>query len=90
MRRVVVTGMGAITPMGLNVKEYFDNIKAGNHDLPPFPNLTLLSIKLMWQQKSKDLLQKNTWILMAAKRMEPFPNMQWQQQKRPGNRQDLI
>ena len=27
-RRVVVTGMGAITPMGLNVKEYFDNIKA--------------------------------------------------------------
>ena len=31
MRRVVVTGMGAITPLGLNVKEYFDNIKAGNH-----------------------------------------------------------
>ena len=31
MRRVVVTGMGAITPMGLNVKEYFDNIKSGNH-----------------------------------------------------------
>ena len=31
MRRVVVTGMGAITPLGLNVKEYFDNIKVGNH-----------------------------------------------------------
>ena len=33
MRRVVVTGMGAITPLGLNVKEYFDNIKAGNHGI---------------------------------------------------------
>ena len=31
MRRVVVTGRGAITPMGLNVKEYFETIKAGNH-----------------------------------------------------------
>ena len=31
MRRVVVTGMGAITPLGLNVKDFFENIKAGNH-----------------------------------------------------------
>ena len=28
-RRVVVTGMGAITPIGNNVKEFFENIKAG-------------------------------------------------------------
>ena len=33
MRRVVVTGMGAITPMGLNVKEYFDKISQMK---PPF------------------------------------------------------
>ena len=31
MRRVVVTGMGAITPLGLNVQTFFENIKAGNH-----------------------------------------------------------
>ncbi|MDE6129672.1 MAG: beta-ketoacyl-[acyl-carrier-protein] synthase II, partial [Lachnospiraceae bacterium] len=30
-RRVVVTGMGAITPIGLNVKDFFDAVKAGRH-----------------------------------------------------------
>ena len=28
-RRVVVTGMGALTPIGLNVKEFWDNSLAG-------------------------------------------------------------
>lgn len=28
-RRVVVTGMGAITPIGNNVKEFFDNVQGG-------------------------------------------------------------
>ena len=29
MRRVVVTGMGALTPIGNNLSEYWNNIKAG-------------------------------------------------------------
>ena len=29
MRRVVVTGMGAITPIGLSVEEYWNGIKEG-------------------------------------------------------------
>ena len=28
-RRVVVTGMGAITPIGLNVEDFWKNVKAG-------------------------------------------------------------
>ena len=27
--RVVITGMGAITPIGNNVEDFFDNVKAG-------------------------------------------------------------
>ena len=27
--RVVVTGLGAVTPIGNNVKEFFENVKAG-------------------------------------------------------------
>ena len=51
MRRVVVTGMGAITPLGLNVKEYFDNIKAGNHGFGIIPSLMLQNTKHTWLQK---------------------------------------
>ena len=29
MRRVVVTGMGAVTPIGLNVEEYWNSLKEG-------------------------------------------------------------
>ena len=29
MRRVVITGMGAITPLGLNVEEYWQGLKEG-------------------------------------------------------------
>jgi 3-oxoacyl-(acyl-carrier-protein) synthase len=28
--RVVVTGMGAVTPIGNSVEEFFDNVKRGN------------------------------------------------------------
>ena len=29
MRRVVITGMGAITPIGLNVQDFWEGLKAG-------------------------------------------------------------
>ena len=29
MKRVVVTGMGAITPIGLNIEEFWDGLKNG-------------------------------------------------------------
>lgn len=30
MKRVVVTGLGAITPLGNNVSEFWDNLVKGN------------------------------------------------------------
>ena len=35
MRRVVVTGMGAITPIGLNVEEFWKGIHAGQIGFGP-------------------------------------------------------
>ena len=34
-RRVVVTGMGVITPVGLNVDDLFQSIKEGKHGFGP-------------------------------------------------------
>ena len=87
MRRVVVTGMGAITPMGLNVKEYFDNIKAGNHGFTTISKFDASEYKAHVAAEVKGFVAKEYMDFKAAK---SFPNMQWQQQKRPWNRQDLI
>ncbi len=35
IRRVVVTGMGAITPIGLNVEEFWAGIKANKIGFAP-------------------------------------------------------
>ena len=34
-RRVVITGMGAVTPVGLNVNDMWDSIKSGKHGIKP-------------------------------------------------------
>ncbi|MFZ9823864.1 MAG: beta-ketoacyl synthase N-terminal-like domain-containing protein, partial [Gemmataceae bacterium] len=34
-KRIVITGMGAITPLGHNVREMFDNLIAGKSGIGP-------------------------------------------------------
>ena len=72
MRRVVVTGMGAITPMGLNVKEYFDNIKAGNHGFTTISKFDASEYKAHVAAEVKGFVAKEYMDFKAAKRMEPF------------------
>lgn len=72
MRRVVVTGMGAITPMGLNVKEYFDNIKAGNHGFTTISQFDSSEYKAHVAAEVKGFVAKEYMDFKAAKRMEPF------------------
>ena len=31
LKRVVVTGLGALTPIGNNIQEYWDALKSGKH-----------------------------------------------------------
>ena len=72
MRRVVVTGMGAITPIGLTVDEYWDSLKAGRIG---FGEITYFDpadykVKVAAQVKGFDPL--NYMDRKAAKRMEAF------------------
>ncbi len=72
MNRVVVTGMGAITPIGLTVDEYWDSLKAGRTG---FGEITYFDpadykVKVAAQVKGFDPL--NYMDRKAAKRMEDF------------------
>lgn len=63
MRRVVVTGMGAITPIGLSVEEFWKGIHAGQIGFGHITSLMQVNIKHILRQKSKVLSEKSIWIL---------------------------
>ncbi len=72
MRRVVVTGMGAITPLGLDVETYFENIKAGNHGFGPITKFDASKFKTKLDAEVKGFEGKDYMDFKAAKRMELF------------------
>ena len=72
MRRVVVTGMGAITPMGLNVEEFFENVKAGNHGFGMITRFDASEYKAKVAAEVKGFVGKNYMDFKSAKRMELF------------------
>ena len=90
MRRVVVTGMGAITPLGLNVKEYFEHIKAGDHGFGIISRFDASEYKAHVAAEVKGFSAKEFMDFKAAKRMELFPSMQWQRLRKLWSRQDWI
>ena len=63
MNRVVVTGLGAITPLGHTVSEYWDKLKKGASGLGPVtlveqsPDLQPLTQKVVAEVKNFDPLK---------------------------------
>lgn len=71
-RRVVVTGMGAITPIGNNVNEFFDNVQAGvcGIDFINTFDTEIFAAKLAAQVKNFD--PKAFMEAKEARRMDRF------------------
>lgn len=74
-RRVVVTGMGAVTPIGLNVKDFFASVKAGKHGFGTITRFDSTDHKCHIAAELKDFDAKNYMDFKAAKRMESFSQM---------------
>lgn len=72
MRRVVVTGMGAITPIGLNVEEYWSGIKSGKTGFAEISYFDTTEYKVHVAAEVKDFVAKDHMDPKAAKRMEKF------------------
>lgn len=71
-RRVVVTGMGAITPVGLNVEEFWQSLKDGKHGFATITRFDSSDYKAHVAAEVKGFEGKDYMDFKAAKRMELF------------------
>lgn len=71
-KRVVVTGMGAITPIGLSVEEFFTSVKEGKIGFAPITRFDTSEYKCHIAAEVKGFEGKNYMDFKAAKRMELF------------------
>ncbi len=71
-RRVVVTGMGAITPIGLGVEEFWNGVKQGKTGFGEITKFDASEYKCKIAAEVKDFDAKEYMDFKAAKRMELF------------------
>ncbi len=71
-RRVVVTGMGAITPIGLSVEEFWNGVKEGKTGFGEITKFDASEYKCKLAAEVKGFEGKNYMDFKAAKRMELF------------------
>ena len=71
-RRVVITGLGAITPIGLGVENFWEGIKASKIGFGPITKFDASEYKCKLAAEVKDFEGKNYMDPKAAKRMELF------------------
>lgn len=72
MRRVVVTGMGAVTPIGLNVNEFWNGIKESKVGIGPITRFDASDFKVKIAAEVKGFAAKDYMDPKTAKRMELF------------------
>ena len=72
MKRVVVTGMGAITPIGLGVENYWEGIKEGKIGFGPITKFDTTEYKAKLAAEVKDFNAKDYMDPKSARRMELF------------------
>ncbi len=71
-RRVVITGMGAITPVGNSVDEYWESLKAGRVGIGPITYFDTTDYKAKLAAEVKGFNAKDYMDAKAARRMEAF------------------
>lgn len=71
-RRVVITGLGAVTPIGNTVEEFWANVKAGTVGIGEITKFDTTDYKVKIAAEVKDFVPKEHMDFKAAKRMETF------------------
>ena len=71
-RRVVVTGLGAVTPIGNTVEEFWNGIREGKVGIGPITKFDVSDYKVQIAAEVKGFVAKERMDFKAAKRMELF------------------
>lgn len=71
-RRVVITGMGAITPIGNNLDEYWNGLLIGKNGAAPITKFDAAGFNTQFACEVKNFDPKDFIDVKAIKRMDPF------------------
>ncbi|MDH5784377.1 MAG: beta-ketoacyl-ACP synthase II [Chromatiales bacterium] len=71
-RRVVITGMGMVSPVGLTVKESWENILAGKSGIAPITHFDTTGFSTIFGGSVKDFDVTSYISAKDAKKMDPF------------------
>ena len=71
-RRVVITGLGAITPIGNNVEEFWDGIKSGRCGIDKIKNFDTSNFKVKIAGEVKNYNPEDYFDRRSARRLDKY------------------
>lgn len=71
-RRVVITGMGVVTPVGNNINDFWESIKNGKHGIAPITHFDTSDSKIKIAAEVKNFEPENVIDKKEIRRLEPF------------------
>lgn len=75
-RRVVVTGLGAVTPVGNTVEEFWSSVREGKVGIGPITKFDTSEYKVKLAAEVKGFSAKSGWISKQRSEWSRSPSMQ--------------
>ncbi|HOZ88293.1 MAG TPA: beta-ketoacyl synthase N-terminal-like domain-containing protein, partial [Bacteroidia bacterium] len=72
MKRVVITGLGAITPLGNSVSEFWDGIVVGKSAAAPITKFDAAKFKTQFASEVKNFSPENYFDKKEARKYDLF------------------
>ncbi|MBQ7707777.1 MAG: beta-ketoacyl-ACP synthase II [Lachnospiraceae bacterium] len=72
MRRVVITGLGAVTPVGNNIKDMWESVKSGKCGIQPISKFDTTGNKVTLAAEVKDLKPEERLDKSEIRKMDEF------------------
>ena len=87
MERVVITGMGAITPVGNDVPSFWESLKTGKCGIGPITKFDVSDFKVKLGAEVKDFDPTSIWRSVRSAAQTQMCITQWRQRFRLSSRQ---